>query len=426
MTSSGHIDSYYAATANAAPRHPRFEGDAECDVCVIGGGITGLGAALTLAERGYRVILLEAERIGWGASGRSGGQIMSGFATEAPALARLVGMAEAQKLFALTREAVADVKARIARHGIACDWRDGQVLASIKPRHVRELEHHKRMLERDFAYPDLRLVTGAEVGRHVASGLYPAALYDPAGGHVHPLNYTLGLAAAASAAGVALHESSPVVGLVRGARPIVKLAAGEIRARHVVLAGNVYLRELVPQLRRRIMPVGTYIIATAPLGAARARALIPGDASVADMNFVLDYYRRSADDRLLFGGRVSYSTLPPPGIKASLRKRMLHVFPALADVAVDYAWGGFVDITMNRAPDLGRLDGTIYYAQGFSGQGMALGAFAGSVLGEAIAGTAERLDLFAQIPHHDFPGGRTLRMPLLVLAMLYYRLRDWL
>jgi gamma-glutamylputrescine oxidase len=426
MNSSGHIDSYYAATANPAPRHARFTGDADCDVCVIGGGITGLGAALTLAERGYRVILLEAERIGWGASGRSGGQIMSGFATEGPALARLVGLPDAQKLFALTREAVADVKSRIARHGIACDWRDGQVLAAIKPRHVRELAHHKQVLERDFGYPDLRLVAGSEVGAYVASGLYPAALYDPAGGHVHPLNYTLGLAAAASAAGVAIHESSPAVSLVRGARPVVKLAGGEIRARNVVLAGNVYLRELVPVLRRRIMPVGTYIIATAPLGAARARTIIPGDACVADMNFVLDYYRRSADDRLLFGGRVSYSTLPPPGIKASLRKRMLQVFPALADVAIEYAWGGFVDITLNRAPDLGRLDGTVYYAQGFSGQGMALGAFAGSVLGAAIAGTAERLDLFARIPHHDFPGGRALRMPLLVLAMLYYRLRDWL
>ncbi|MBI5617939.1 MAG: FAD-binding oxidoreductase [Gammaproteobacteria bacterium] len=426
MSSSGYIDSYYAATANAAPRHPRFEGDAECDVCVIGGGITGLGAALTLAERGYRVILIEAERIGWGASGRSGGQIMSGFATEAPALTRLVGLPHAQRLFALTREAVADVRARIARHGIACDWRDGQVLAAIKPRHVRELVQHKRLLERDFEYPDLRFVTGTGVGEYVTSALYRAALYDPAGGHLHPLNYTLGLAAAASAAGVAIHESSPAASLVRGARPVVKLAGGEIRARNVVLAGNVYLRELVPVLRRRIMPVGTYIIATAPLGGARARTIIPGDACVADMNFVLDYYRRSADDRLLFGGRVSYSTLPPPGIKDSLRKRMLHVFPALADVAVDYAWGGFVDITMNRAPDLGRLDGTLYYAQGFSGQGMALGAFAGSVLGEAIAGTAERLDLFAKIRHHDFPGGRALRMPLLVLAMLYYRLRDWL
>lgn len=426
MHSTGHIDSYYAATANPAPCHPPFTGTAACDVCVIGGGITGLGAALALAERGYRVILLEAERIGWGASGRSGGQIMAGYAVEAPALAAMLGLPLARRLFDLSREAIAEVKARIARHGIACDWRDGQILAAIKTRQVRELERLQGVLERDFGYPGARLARGPEVQALVASALYPAVLLDPGGGHLHPLNYTLGLAGAAAAAGVVIHEKSPARALVGGARPIVKLGEGEVRARQIVLAGNVYLGELVPRLRRRIMPVGTYVAATAPLGAARAHALIPSGACVADMNFVLDYFRVAADHRLLFGGRVSYSTLPPPGIAASLQRRMRRVFPALADVDMDYAWGGFVDITMNRAPDLGRLDGTIYYAQGFSGQGMALGAFAGGVLAAAIAGTNERLDLFAKIPHREFPGGRFLRMPLLVLATLYYRLRDWL
>ncbi|MGE3775060.1 MAG: NAD(P)/FAD-dependent oxidoreductase, partial [Gammaproteobacteria bacterium] len=323
-------------------------------------------------------------------------------------------------------EAIADVRARVARPAIACDWDDDQLHVAIKPRLRDELREWQALLARDYGYEGLEFLTGDALATHVASPRYCAGLYDPRGAHVHPLKYTLGLAAAARAAGVRIHEGSRALRLVRGAAPVVHTAQGQVHCRYVVLAGNAYLGPLVPELERRIMPVGTYIVASAPLGAALAARCLPSNAAVTDINFVLDYFRRSADHRMLFGGRVSYSKIPPPNLPGSMRARMLRVFPQLANVAIDYAWGGYVDISMNRAPDFGRLDATLYYAQGFSGHGMATTGLAGRVIAEALAGDATRLDVFARIPHRDFSGGRWLRTPSLVLAMLYYRLRDYL
>ncbi len=421
-----HVPSYYAASAPLpAPTGP-LAGRLDCDVCVVGGGLTGLTAALELAERGFDVILLEANRIGWGASGRSGGQLIFGYACEMHKLAALSSPADARLMFDWSLEAIDAMRARVARHAIDCDWRDGQLHVAIKPRQVDELRGYGETLARDYAYGGLQLLDRAGLAAHIASPRYLAGLFDPRGAHLHPLKYTLGLAAAARAAGVRMFEQSRALAIVRGDAPRVRCAGGEVRARHVVLAGNAWLGRLVPELERKIMPVGTYIIASAPLGDALAHACLPSDAAVTDINFVLDYFRLSADRRMLFGGRVSYSKIPPPNLAGSMRRRMLRAFPQLAGIEVGYAWGGYVDITMNRAPHFGRLDRSLYFAQGFSGHGMAVTGLAGRVIAEALAGDASRLDVFARIPHRDFPGGRWLRTPSLVAAMTWYRLRDLL
>jgi len=421
-----HVRSYYAASAPMNPPGPPLVGDHHCDVCVIGAGLTGLTAALELAARGFSVLVLEANAIGWGASGRSGGQLIFGYACDMARLAGLVSKDEARLLWNWSLDALADVRERVGRHAIDCDWADGQLHVALKPRQRTELREWQATLARDYGYERLEFLEGEALAAQVASPRYCAGLLDPRGAHLHPLKYTLGLAAAARAAGVRIHEQSRALGLTRGQRPSVQTAAGRVHCRYVVLAGNAYLGALVPELERKIMPVGTYIVASAPLSAELAARCLPTNAAVSDINFVLDYFRLSADHRMLFGGRVSYSKIPPPNLPGSMRARMLRVFPQLAGVPVEYAWGGYVDITMNRAPHFGRLDDTLYFAQGFSGHGMATTGLAGRVIAEALAGDASRLDVFARIPHRDFPGGRWLRTPSLVLAMIYYRLRDYL
>jgi gamma-glutamylputrescine oxidase len=301
-----------------------------------------------------------------------------------------------------------------------------------KPRHVAELRAWQDELRDRYDYASTRLLGREEVAAILATGIYHGGLYDDRGGHLHPLRYTLGLAAAAEAAGARIHEGTEVLGYERRAtapaeeRVRVRTASGEVLCAHVAFAGNAWLGRTVPVLMRRIMPVGTYIVATEPLGAERAATLIRNNACVTDMNWVLDYYRRSADHRLLFGGRVSYSGLDPLGTARATRARMLRVFPQLADARITHSWGGYVDITLNRAPDFGRLAPEVWYLQGFSGHGIVLAGLAGRVLAEAIAGQSARFDVFARIRHMSFRGGMPLRRAALVLAMLWYRLKDWL
>jgi len=432
MSGEPHVESWYAATAHAAPCHPPLKGATTADVCVVGGGYTGLSVALELAERGYDVVVLEAHRIGWGASGRNGGQICTGFASGLSRIEGWVGRDDARKLFAIAEEGKAIIRERVARHDIDCDLTWGYFHGANKRRHLHDLQDHHDRLIRDYGYDDMRLVTRAqEVRRYVNTHVYVGGLYEGGAGHLHPLNYCLGLGRAAAAAGVRIHEGTPVTRIDFGPQPVAHTAAGRVEARFLVLCGNAYLGNLVPVLRRRVMPVGTYIGATEVLGENRARALIPDNLAVADCNFVLNYYRRSPDHRLLFGGRVSYSTLMPPNLPRAMRSKMLEVFPNLADVQFEYTWGGFVAITMERTPDVGRLDDVpggdrVYFAQGFSGQGVAMTGVVGRILAAAIAGQAERFDLLARLPHRPFPGGRLLRTPTLALAMLWYRLRDYL
>ena len=426
-SASGHIDSWYAASTPPQPPRPTLQGDVDTDICVIGGGIAGCSTALHLAERGYRVVLLEAHRVGWGASGRSGAQAIPGIACGQHKLQALVGDADARRIWDVSVEGLRLQRELIARHGIDCDLRTGQMHVAIKPRQERELREEVATLHGEYGYDSVRMVEREELRSILASDRYIAGTYDSAGGHLHPLKYTQGLAAAAERAGVRIFEDSRALAYARVAGALeVTTATGRVRCRSLALCGNAWLGPFAPALSRKIMGVGTYIVATQPLGAERAAALIRNDAAVTDINWVIDYFRRSADHRLLFGGRVSYSGLDPLGTRRATRARMLAVFPQLADADIEHAWGGYVDITMNRAPHFGRLEPDVYFLQGFSGHGIALTGVAGKLLAEAIGGTAERFDLFARIPHRDFPGGAALRRPALVLAMLWYRMRDLL
>jgi gamma-glutamylputrescine oxidase len=421
-----HIRSYYAASANPAPLREPLRGDVTADVCVVGGGISGCSTALHLAERGYKVVLLEGKRIAWGASGRSGGQAIFGFAAGQDKLVAQVGRENARRMFDVSVEALDLLKDRVARHAIDCDLHWGQMHVAIKPRHETELQAWRDELAADYGYTSLRWFGCDEVRALLATDRYTGGLYDTRSGHLHPLNYTLGLAAAAEAAGVRIFEGSQVSRLEHGDTVAVCTAEGTVHAKHFALCCNAYMDELSPRLRARIMPVGTYIVATEPVGHARIEALMRENIGVTDVNWVLDYFRRSADHRLLFGGRVSYSGLDPLNTERATRSRMLKVFPQLADVKIEYAWGGYVDITMSRAPDFGRLAPNVYYLQGFSGHGIALTGMAGKLVAESIAGQAERFDLFTKLDHRDFPGGRAFRTPALVLAMLWFRLKDLL
>ena len=423
MTEAVH--SYYAATANPAPAFPALTGEIVADVCVVGGGIAGCSTALHLAEKGYRVVLLEGERIGWGASGRSGGQAIVGFASGQDKIVHAAGKENARRMWDISIEGLDLIADRVARHHIDCDLHWGQMHAAIKPRQRDDLLAEQASLAKDFDYPVDFLERNA-VREILSTERYCAALYDKRSDHLHPLNYTLGLAAAATAAGVQIFEHSKATHVDRNDPATVSTATGKVKARFVALCCNAYIGGLEPTLRNRIMPVGTYIVATEPLGEERIASLIRRNVAVSDANFVLDYFRRSADHRLIFGGRVSYSGLDPFNTQRATRKRMLAVFPQLTDARIDFAWGGYVDITLSRAPDFGRLASNIFYLQGFSGHGIALTGIAGKLVAEAICGQAERFDLFTRLDHRNFPGGPLLRTPSLVLAMLWYRMRDWL
>jgi len=421
--------SYYEASAPPVPPRPELAGTVDCDVCVVGAGIAGCSTALHLAGRGYRVVLLEAQRVAWGASGRSGGQALPGFAASRDKLRRLLGRGAARAAWETSVEGLRLMRELIAQHRIECDWVDGHMLAALKPRHETELLEEMQELHSEYGYNSVRYMSLDEVRSLIASKRYIGALYDANAGHLHPVKYTRGLAAAAEAAGVRIYESTRALALstpTQATPTIVHTARGLVRSRFTVLCGNVYLRDTAPQLRSKIMGVSTYIVATGPLDEDRARRLIANEAAVSDMNWVLDYFRLSADRRLLFGGRVNYSDLASFDAPEATRKRLLRVFPQLSDLRIEYSWGGYVDITLNRAPHFGRLARDVYFLQGFSGHGLALAGIAGKLVADAVAGTAERFDVFAAIPHAAFPGGAFLRRPLLVLAMLYYRLRDLL
>ena len=415
--------SWYASSTETLPRQAALQGDIDADVCILGAGYVGLSAALELAEAGYNVVVLEAERIGWGASGRNGGQVIFGFGCSESKLVALVGREDARKLFDWSCEGVRLIHERRQRYGIHCDWRDGHMSVAIKPRQVEELKSWQQELEREYSYP-LAWWNRERLREQLDSPRYLGGLYDSASGHLHPLKYAVGIGKAALAAGVRIFEGSTVLRMTRGARPALYTAQGSVRCNFAVLAGNALVNGVAPELDSKIMPIGTYIGATAPLGEERARDLIRNDMAVADTNWALDYFRLSSDHRLLFGGRASYSNLQPPNLRWVMTRRMRTVFPQLADVRLEHLWGGSIDVSRNRAPHWGRLGSNVYFAQGFSGHGVAATGLAGRVIAEAIRGQNERMDVFTRITHRDFPGGRTFRTPILVAAMAWYKLRD--
>lgn len=412
--------SYYVATANSFAPAPQLEGEITADVVVMGGGYTGLHAALNAVERGFSVVLLEAGKIGWGASGRNGGQMIPGWRKGAVELISKFGEARAKALFGLALEARTLTLDRIAKNDIQCDLREtGHLTLAGKPADLSWMRAEVGALNKTMRYDGTRVISAAEAREAVDAEQFHGGLLDAGGGHVHPLNYALGLAQAARDAGVRLYEDSRVLRIETERGVVAHTEQGVVRARYGVLACDALLGQLEPRLAAHIMPVANYLVATAPL----AKPPISDDRAVSDSRFVVNYFRMGADGRLIFGGGERYTPEPPADIAAFARKHMATVFPQLADVAIDYAWGGLVSISMSRLPHVGRY-GDLFFAHGYSGQGVLLPALTGKVLAEAMAGTAERFDVLSGIAPPEFPGGAALRSPLYVLGMLWYALRD--
>jgi gamma-glutamylputrescine oxidase len=399
--------SYYAATANAWETQTRFTGEGNYDVAVIGGGFTGLSAALACAEKGLKVVLLEVRTIGFGASGRNGGQLIPGLRWSMREIDEEFGRERAQAIFDLAYGAVDRVKDRIAKHWIKCDLKSGHLEVAYKPAHFDAMQRDAEFLASNFGW-EAEAVQPKDMGQHINGGGYHGGIYDAEGGHFHPLNYALGLANAAKAAGVAIFENSPV-------------RLDGVNAKNVIVATDTWIAEQDKGLARYTIPIMNYNVATAPL--PDADQLFPSDAAIADSRFVLNYFRLSADKRLIFGGGEKYVQTPPADIAAFVRKHIAEVFPSLADTPIDYAWGGAVGVTMNRLPHMGRK-GNVFFAHGFSGHGALITTLAGELMAEAVVGTMERFDVFADLPHRPFPGGKMFARPLATLGLLYYALRD--
>ncbi len=427
MTSAPISDyprSYYAATSRGAPHLTALDHDETCDVCVIGAGYTGLSAAYHLAERGYRVIVLEAGPVGFGASGRNGGQLYRSQRLSQRELETMLGQDWAHRLWNLGLESAALVKGLIATHAIECDLKPGILHGAWKASDVASIRHEVDHLTSDYGCENLSFVTREEIAGMVGTSRYHGGSLDMGCAHLHPLNFALGLARAAIGKGARIYEGTRALGIDYGDSISIKTAHGTVTSNFVALACNAYLGKLEPRIASKIMPINNFVIATEPLGEAQARALIRDDVAVADTKFVIDYYRLSADRRLLFGGGENYSTKFPEDIAAFVRKPMLRVFPQLENTRIDYAWGGALAITLPRMPSFGRLADNAYYAQGYSGQGVNMATLGGKLMAEAIAGHAERFDWMANVRIPDFPGGMWLRYPALVAGMLFYAMRD--
>jgi len=420
----GYPDSWYVATAEGIQDRPALEEDLTADVCVIGGGFTGLSAALNLAELGKKVVLLEAERIGFGASGRNGGLVGSGQRIEVMDAEKQFGVERSRQLWNFAELAKDEIRNRVAKHDISCDLQKGQFVGVHKRSYVGWAQELSDVLTERYDYPFCYSIDREQVPGYVATNKYFEGFFDPEALTLHPLNYTLGLARAAETAGVQIFENSRVTSYTQTDPAIVKTATGQVKASFIVLACNGYLGNLEPRTADKIMPINNFMIATEPLGAERAQELISGRFGVHDTRFVVNYYRLSDDHRLLFGGGENYRPGFPKDIGKFVRPYMLKIFPQLKDVGIDYAWGGTLSVTVNRLPHLGRLEPNVFFGQGYSGHGISTANFAGKVIAEAVAGVAGRFDVLANLPTHTFPGGTLLRYPGMVLGMLYYTIKD--
>lgn len=423
MPHTSYPSSYYAASANPVPARPELQGEVETDVCVIGAGYTGLSTALFLLENGFKVTVLEAAKVGFGASGRNGGQIVNSYSRDIDVIERSVGAKQAKLLGDMAFEGGRIIRERIAKYNIQCDLKDGGVFAALSAKQMGHLESQKKLWER-FGHTQLELMDAKRIREVVGTDSYVGGMLDMSGGHIHPLNLALGEAAAVESLGGVIHEQSPAVKIDRGANPVVHTPKGRVKAKFIVVAGNAYLGGLVPELASKSMPCGTQVITTEPLSADLAKSLLPTDYCVEDCNYLLDYYRLTGDNRLIFGGGVVYGARDPSNIEAIIRPKMLKVFPQLKNVKIDFAWTGNFLLTLSRLPQVGRIGDNIYYSQGCSGHGVTYTHLAGKLLAEVLRGQAERFDAFATLPHYPFPGGRMFQVPFSAIGAWYYTMRD--
>lgn len=420
-----HTTSYYAATANSQERYAALKGEHRCDVVVVGGGFTGVSAALHLAERGYDVILLEANRIGWGASGRNGGQLIDGFVEEEKIEKRL-GKAAADIAYQMGLECRDIVVERVEKYNIDCDLRFGYLDLALRDKEMRLFAQWREEKQRRNYPHEVTLVGREDLPQVIGSDIYVGGLVNRGNGHLHPLNLCRGEAAAAVGLGARIFEDSAVVRVNNGKSPSVVTADGKVSASKIVLAGNAYLGRTERKLTGAVIPAGSYIIATEALSSSLADELLPQNMACCDQRAALDYFRLSNDKRMLFGGMCNYSGRVPTSIQGSLRPNMLKVFPQLRDAKIEYEWGGNIAISMNRIPQLGRIQDNTYYAQGYSGHGVAPTHLAGKIMADIVAGDSEQFDVFSKVRHWRLPGGKWFANPALALGMLYFRLKDLL
>lgn len=419
-----HTTSYYAASANQYEPFPQLTESVTCDVCVVGGGYTGLSSALHLSEMGYDVVLLESARIGFGASGRNGGQLVNSYSRDIDVIERRYGPEAAKMLGGMMFEGGEIIRERIKRYQIDCDYRPGGLFVAMNHKQLEKLEEQKANWER-YGNTQLEMLDASELKREVNSDRYVGALLDHSGGHIHPLNLAIGEANAIRLNGGRVFEQSAVTHIQHSSPAIVSTAKGQVTAKYVIVAGNAYLGDkLEPELAKSSMPCGTQVLTTEPLGEDLARSLIPKNYCVEDCNYLLDYYRLTADNRLLYGGGVVYGARDPADIERLVMPNLLKTFPQLKGVKIDYSWTGNFLLTLSRMPQVGRLDNNIYYSQGCSGHGVTYTHLAGRLIAELLRGDAERFNAFANLPHYPFPGGRTFRIPFTAMGAAYYSLRD--
>ena len=420
-----HTQSYYAATANEVTDYPALDGNKSVDVCVIGAGFTGVSTALCLAERGYSVAIVEANRVGWGASGRNGGHLINGI-NGLEKIHKKYGAGITDMLWKLRWRGNDIIHDRVEKYAIDCDLKSGFVQTASKPRHIADLEEYAALRDQhNFPY-EYELWDRDKTRAMLGTDAYTGGFVCYRDGHVHPLNLCIGEARAAHGLGVQIYEQTPVTGIEHGARPIVKTATGHVQADAVVLAGNAYSLLEPKHLSNLVFPAGSYVIATEPLSEDVVNEINPLDLSVCDSNEIVDYFRLSADKRMLFGGSCNYSGRDPKSIKSYIQPQMLSVYPQLKDVRIDYEWGGMIGIVLNRIPTMGRINNNVYYSQGYSGHGVNVSHIMGEVLSDAIAGTMERFDLFANVKHFRIPGSQWMGNQIIALGMLYYKLKDLL
>lgn len=419
-----HVGSYYAATANAHEPWPALQESVQCDVCIIGGGFTGLSSALFLTEAGYDVVLLEAAKIGFGASGRNGGQVVNSYSRDVDVIEQRYGKQTAQMLGSMMFEGAEIIRDRIDRYAIACDYRPGGIFAALNQRQMGHLRSQKALWAR-YGNHDLELLDERGIRREVATDRYVGGLLDKRGGHLHPLNLALGEAEAIRRHGGRIYEQSAAIEVKYGAPHRIKTAKGEVSTTFVIFAGNAYLpSQLEPRLTGKSMPCGSQIVTTEPLTRDQALGLLPNNYCVEDCNYLLDYFRLTADNRLLYGGGVVYGAREPDDIEALIRPKLLRTFPQLRDIKISHRWSGNFLLTLSRMPQFGQVEKNAFFMQGDSGHGVTCTHLSGKLIAEVLRGHAERFDAFAKLPHLPFPGGRRFKVPLTAMGAAWYALRD--
>jgi glycine/D-amino acid oxidase-like deaminating enzyme len=423
--SDEYPNSYYFSSLQYQHQYPCLTESVNADICIVGGGFTGIASAVELAERGYNVVVLEAHKIAWGASGRNGGQIIRGIGHELEDFRKTIGQEGIDAITAMGFEANQIVFDRIKKYNIDCDLTMGYCDLATKTKHLKALEQDYHSFDGKPYQDNLTLLDQRQLNKQViGSTNFIGGLIDQASGHLHPLNFCTGEAQAASQLGVQIFEQSKVEAMTSGETVTLKTAQGQVNAKQVILAGNAYLDDLAPKISNKILPAGSYIIATEPLKENVWKSLLPGNHAVCDLKIDLDYFRLSADKRLLFGGMCNYSGRDPKCIKAALYPKMLKVFPQLAGINIDYQWGGMIGIGANRLPQIGRFEKNIFYAQAYSGHGVNVTHMAAKLLAETINGETDRIKHFEQVKHLAFPGGKYLGSPLLAIGMMYHKILD--